>query len=143
MTEKIAEILLVEDDEGDVDLIKEALKESKLHIRLNVVDDGEKAMACLRRQGEYSGISRPDLILLDLNLPKKDGREVLRELKGDSALRCIPVVVLTTSDADTDVRNVYDLGANCYVTKPVGFAQFSRIVQAIEDFWFTVVKLPT
>lgn len=143
MTGKPVEVLLVEDDPGDVDLTKEALREGKITINLQVVDDGVKAMAYLHQEGSYAGAVRPDLIVLDLNLPKKDGREVLRELKTDEKLKRIPVVILTTSDAEADVLKTYGLGANCYITKPVGLDQFAKVVRAIEDFWFSVVKLPS
>jgi two-component system response regulator len=136
------EILLVEDDAGDIDLTEEALEESKLQINLNVVRDGVEAIAYLRREGEYANAISPDLILLDLNLPRKDGREVLQEIKTDDNLKYIPVVVLTTSDTDEDILGAYSLGANCYVNKPLGMEEFTQIVQAIEDFWFTIVKLP-
>jgi CheY-like chemotaxis protein len=137
------EILLVEDNPADVDLTQETLAYAKIRNRLHVVTDGEDALAFLRRQGRYREAIRPDLILLDLNLPRKDGREVLAELKADPELRSIPVVVLTSSDAEKDVVRSYDLGANCYVTKPVDLDQFASVVRAIEDFWFVVVKLPT
>ena len=135
-------ILLVEDDPADVELTTEALKESKLWIRLRVVEDGEAAMAFLRKQGEYQDAPDPDLVLLDLNLPKKDGREVLREVKEDPQLKHIPVVILTTSSSETDILKTYHLGANCYIAKPVGLDQFAKVVAAIDNFWFTVVKLP-
>lgn len=136
------EILLVEDNPADVDLTQETLAYAKIRNRLHVVSNGEEALAFLRREGRYSDVIRPDLILLDLNLPRKDGREVLEELKADPDLRSIPVVVLTSSDAEKDVVRSYDLGANCYVTKPVDLDQFSNVVRTIEDFWFVVVKLP-
>ena len=136
------EILLVEDNPADVDLTQETLAYAKIRNRLHVVNDGDDALAFLRRQGRYSEAIRPDLILLDLNLPRKDGREVLAELKADPELRRIPVVVLTSSDAEKDVVRSYDLGANCYVTKPVDLDQFASVVRTIEDFWFVVVKLP-
>jgi len=139
---KPIEILLVEDNPGDVRLTLEALKEGKVRNNLNVVSDGVEALAFLRHQGEYSQAPRPDLILLDLNLPKKDGREVLGEIKGDEAFRRIPVVVLTTSRAEEDILKSYDLYANCYVTKPVDLERFLTVVKSIEDFWLTVVKLP-
>lgn len=142
MMDKGIEILLVEDDPGDVDLTQEILEEAKVMVNLNVVDDGIKAIEFLHREGQYAGVSRPDLILLDLNLPKKNGREVLAEVKSDENLRRIPVVILTTSDSDKDILETYGLGANCYVTKPVGLDQFAEIVKFIEGFWFTVVKLP-
>jgi two-component system response regulator len=136
------EVLLVEDDPGDADLTREMLAQEKITVNLHVVEDGVDALAFLRQQGVYTDVPRPDLILLDLNMPRKDGREVLQELKADDALKTIPVVVLTTSAADQDILKAYNLGANCYVTKPVGLEQFARVVSAIDDFWFTVVKLP-
>jgi len=136
------EILLVEDSPGDVRLTKEALKEGKVLNHLNVVGDGVEALAFLRKQGAYANALRPDLILLDLNLPKKDGREVLEAIKSDSDLKRIPVVILTTSDAEKDVLKSYELHANCYVTKPVDLEQFITVVRSVEDFWLTVVKLP-
>lgn len=136
------EILLVEDNPGDVRLTKEALKEAKVGNNLHVVEDGVAAMQFLRREGEYLDMPRPDLILLDLNLPKKDGREVLEEIKADDSLKLIPVVVLTTSHAEEDIVRSYNLHANCYVTKPVDLDQFMRIVKSIEDFWLTIVRLP-
>jgi two-component system, chemotaxis family, response regulator Rcp1 len=136
------EILLVEDNPGDVDLTKEALERTKVSNRLHVVEDGEQAIDFLSKRGVYADAPRPDLILLDLNLPKRDGREVLQEIKADPRLTEIPVVVLTTSQADEDVCRAYRLHANCYITKPVNFRQFLKVVQAIEDFWLTVVKLP-
>jgi two-component system, chemotaxis family, response regulator Rcp1 len=136
------EILLVEDSPGDVRLTIEALKEAKLRNRLHVVDDGVKAMEFLRRQGAYSEVPRPDLVLLDLNLPRKDGREVLQEIKSDPDLMRIPVVVLTTSSAEEDVLRAYNLHANCYVTKPIGFQEFMKVIRCIEQFWLTIVRLP-
>lgn len=136
------EILLVEDNPGDVRLTQEALKEGRITNRLHVVDDGEKALVFLRQEGEYADSPRPDIILLDLNLPKKDGRQVLAEIKSDPQLRRIPVVVLTTSKAEEDILRSYDLHANCYITKPVDLDQFLGVVRSIEDFWLTVVKLP-
>ena len=136
------EILLVEDNPGDVRLTQEVLKEGKVHNNLQVVGDGVEAMAFLRRKNSYSQAPRPDLILLDLNLPKKDGREVLQEIKADRHLNRIPVVVLTTSDADEDILRSYDLRANCYITKPVGLDQFIRVIRSIETFWLTIVTLP-
>jgi two-component system, chemotaxis family, response regulator Rcp1 len=136
------EILLVEDSPADVRLTKEALKEEKLYIRLNVVNDGVEAMAYLRREGSYATAARPDLILLDLNLPKKDGREVLKEIKSDEKLKIIPVVVLTISKAEEDVAKSYNLHANCFITKPLDLDQFSKVVKTIQDFWLTIVKLP-
>ena len=139
---RAVEILLVEDNPGDVGLTRETLKDSKLLNHMNVVNDGVEAMAFLRHQGKYVNATRPDLILLDLNLPKKDGREVLAEVKADEQLRRIPVVVLTTSSAEQDILKTYDLHANCYITKPVNLDQFTEVVKAIEEFWFTIVKLP-
>jgi two-component system, chemotaxis family, response regulator Rcp1 len=136
------EILMVEDNPGDVRLTREALKGGKVWNQLNVVEDGVAALDYLHRRPPYEGARRPDLILLDLNLPKKDGREVLAEVKSDASLKLIPVVVLTSSQADEDVVRAYALNANCYVAKPVDLHQFNRIVQAIESFWFTVVTLP-
>ncbi|MBF0509815.1 MAG: response regulator [Deltaproteobacteria bacterium] len=139
---KPLEILLVEDDPADVDLTQEALDSSKIKVNLHVVNDGVAAMDFLRGQGRFATAPFPDLILLDLNMPKKDGREVLAEIKADDKLKLIPVVVLTTSQAEEDILKSYDLGANCYISKPVGLTEFSRVVRSIEDFWFTVVKLP-
>jgi chemotaxis family two-component system response regulator Rcp1 len=136
------EILLVEDNAGDVRLAREGLRECKLLNNLSVASDGVKALAFLRREGEHAQAPRPDLIMLDLNLPRKDGREVLREIKEDEQLRRIPVVVLTTSKAEEDILKSYSLHANCYVTKPLAIEQFITVVQAIETFWFTIVKLP-
>lgn len=139
---KPVEVLLVEDNPGDVRLTLEALKDGKVNNHLSVVEDGVEALAFLRREGKYADASRPDLILLDLNLPKKDGREVLAEIKTDEDLKRIPVVVLTTSKAEEDILKTYNLHANCYITKPVDFDQFVIVVRLIEDFWFTIVKLP-
>ena len=136
------EMLLVEDDPGDVLMTREALSESKLLNTLHVVDNGEQAVEFLRRQGEYADAPRPDLILLDLNLPRLDGSEVLAIIKGDPDLRAIPVVVLTTSDAEEDVLRSYQLHANAYVTKPVDFASFVSVVRQVDDFFLTVVRLP-
>ena len=136
------EILLIEDSPSDAELTTEALKESRVRNHLSLVEDGVEAMAFLRRQGRYSGAPRPDLIMLDLNLPRKDGREVLAELKADKDLQIIPVVVLTTSRAEQDVLRVYHLHANCYITKPVDFDQFLRVVRSVEAFWLLVVALP-
>jgi len=133
------EILLVEDNPGDARLTLEALAEGKVRNRLTVVADGIEALELLRRDG----VTRPDVILLDLNLPKKDGREVLEEIKNDPELKQIPVVILTTSSADEDIIRTYDSHANCYITKPVDFGQFIRVVRSIEDFWLNVVKLPS
>jgi two-component system response regulator len=139
---KAIEILLVEDDPGDIDLIEEALEDAKLQINLNSVRDGVEALAYLRQEGKYTQAISPDLILLDLNLPRRDGREVLQDIKGDNYFKRIPVVVLTTSDAEDDILKSYNLGANCYVSKPLGMQDFIKIVESIENFWFTVVKLP-
>ena len=136
------EILLVEDNPADVDLTRETLEFAKIRNRLHAVSDGVEALAFLRREPPHEDAVRPDLILLDLNLPRMDGREVLQALKGDASLRSIPVVVLTSSDAEKDVLKSYDLGANCYITKPVDLDQFADVVRSIEDFWFVVVKLP-
>jgi chemotaxis family two-component system response regulator Rcp1 len=139
---KPIEILLVEDNPGDVRLTKEALKESKIRNTLHVAEDGVEAIAFLRKEGKYATMPRPDIIILDLNLPRKDGREVLAEIKVDEDLKRIPVVVLTTSRAEEDILKTYNLHANCYITKPVNLDQFVKIVSAIEDFWLTIVKLP-
>jgi chemotaxis family two-component system response regulator Rcp1 len=136
------EILLVEDNPGDVRLTREALQEGKVRNHLSVAADGVEALAFLRREPPHGDAPRPDLILLDLNLPKKDGREVLEAIKADPSLRNIPVVVLTSSQAEQDILRVYGLHANCYVTKPVDFDQFIHVVKTIEEFWFTIVKLP-
>lgn len=140
---KPIEILLVEDNPGDVRLTQEALKDGKLHNNMHVVGDGVEAMAFLRREGQYANVVRPDLILLDLNLPRMDGREVLAEIKVDNNLRLIPIVVLTTSSSEEDVLRSYNLHANCYITKPVDLEQFFRVVKAINEFWLTVVTLPS
>ncbi len=136
------EILLVEDNPGDVRLTKEALKEGKVMNVLNIVENGEEALAYLRRQGAYAQTTRPDLILLDLNLPRKSGQEVLEEIKEDPDLRRIPVVILTVSEAEQDIIKSYNLHANCYITKPVNLEQFMEVIKNIEDFWLTVVMLP-
>ena len=135
-------VLLVEDSPGDVRLTQEALKDAKVHINLHVASDGIEAMAFLLREGAHAENPRPDLILLDLNLPRKDGREVLKEIKESATLATIPVVILTTSAAQEDVINSYRLHANCYITKPVSLDGFLKVVQSIDDFWLTVVKLP-
>ncbi len=135
-------ILLVEDNAGDARLTQEALRAGKIHSRLNVVTDGEAALSFLRREGTHAAAPRPDLILLDLNLPGMSGREVLAVIKTDEDLRRIPVVVLTSSAAEQDILESYDLRANCYVCKPVDLDQFMKVVQSIEDFWLTIVKLP-
>ncbi|MGH7960931.1 MAG: response regulator [Candidatus Binatia bacterium] len=136
------EILLVEDNPGDVRLVQEALQKGKVRTRLSVAEDGEEALAFLRREGRHTGAVRPDIILLDLNLPKKDGHRTLADMKGDPALRCIPVVVLTTSTAPEDISQSYALHANCYIVKPMDLEQFFAVMQAIEEFWFTVVTPP-
>lgn len=136
------EILMVEDNPGDVRLAQEALKDAKVSNTLRVVEDGAAALDFLYQRGEYANALRPDLILLDLNLPKKNGREVLEEIKQDAQLKTIPVVILTTSQAEEDIVRAYSLHANCYITKPVDFAQFSKIVRTIEDFWLSIVTLP-
>lgn len=136
------EILLVEDNPGDVRLTREALKDGKIHNNLHVAYDGVEAVDFLRRNGDYADATRPDVILLDLNLPRKDGREVLAEIKNDADLAAIPVVILTTSEADEDILESYRLHANCYITKPVDLEQFIRVVKSVEDFWFEIVRLP-
>ncbi|HEU0036815.1 MAG TPA: response regulator [Kofleriaceae bacterium] len=143
MTGKPIEILLVEDNPGDVRLTEEALREGKVRNNLHVARDGVEAIEFLRRQGKFADAVRPDLVLLDLNLPRKDGREVLAEIKDDAELKTIPVVVLTTSSAETDILRSYSLHANCYITKPVDLEQFVQVVKSIDDFWLTVVRLPT
>jgi len=137
-----AEILLVEDNPADVGLTREALDDAKVANRLTVVNDGVEAMAYLRREGKYANATRPDLILLDLNLPKKDGRSVLADVKADESLKRIPVVVLTTSAAEEDIYRAYGLHANCYICKPVDFGTFVMIVNSLESFWLSIVKLP-
>jgi CheY-like chemotaxis protein len=139
---KVIDVLLVEDDAGDVLLIEEAFADNKVRNRVHHVSDGVDALAFLRREGEYADAPHPDLVLLDLNLPRKEGREVLAEIKGDDALRHIPVVVLTTSKAEEDVLRSYKLHANAYVTKPVDFDRFIEVVRQIDEFFVTVVKLP-
>lgn len=142
-TYKIVEILLVEDNPGDADLARETLASSKLRNNLHVATDGEKAMQFMRRQAPFEDAPRPDIVLLDLNLPRKDGREVLAEIKQDNDLKRIPVVILTSSQADEDVLRSYNLHANCYITKPLDFKQFTKVVHSIESFWLTIVKLPS
>jgi CheY-like chemotaxis protein len=136
-------ILLVEDNPGDVRLTLEAFKEGKVNNDISVVNDGVEALAYLRKEGQYTNAQRPDVILLDLNLPKKDGYEVLAEIKQDSNLKRIPVVILTTSEAERDILQTYYMHANCYITKPVDLDQFITVVKSIETFWLNVVKLPT
>ena len=138
----VIEVLLVEDDPGDVVLIREAFEHNKVYNALHVVSDGVEALEFLRREGEHAGARRPDLVLLDLNLPRKDGRQVLAEVKQDADLRTIPVVILTTSEAEEDIARSYDLHANAYVTKPVDFERFIEVVRQIDNFFVTVVTLP-
>lgn len=140
---KTIEILLVDDDEADIMLTEESLRDSKIHVSLNTVNDGIAALQYLKQEARYAQAARPDIILLDLNMPKKDGRETLTEIKADAKLRNIPVVVLTTSEDAFDINKCYELGANCYITKPVGFEAFKKMVSTLEDFWFTVVKMPS
>ncbi len=142
MIGKPIEILLVEDNPGDARLAEEALKDAKVYNNMNLVQDGVEAMAYLRHEGKYADKPRPDLILLDLNLPKKNGHEVLAEIKADEDLKRIPVVILTVSQDERDILETYENHANCYITKPVDLAQFMEVVKAIEDFWLTIVKLP-
>ncbi len=142
MASSPVEILLVEDNPGDVRLTREALRDAKVRNNLHVVEDGIKAIEFLRREGEYASAVRPDLILLDLNLPRMSGREVLQEIKADPDLLQIPVVVLTSSQAETDIASSYALHANCFVTKPVDLDQFIHVVRSLEDFWLTIVRLP-
>ncbi|BBO86105.1 response regulator [Desulfosarcina ovata subsp. sediminis] len=142
ITPKPVDILLVEDNPGDADLAREAIEESKINNNLYVVEDGIKAMDFLKRSPGYEQAPRPDLVILDLNLPRKDGREVLAEIKADDNLKRIPVVILTTSKADEDVVKSYNLHANCYITKPIVFDQFIKVVRCIEDFWLSIVVLP-
>jgi CheY-like chemotaxis protein len=138
---RTVEVLLVEDNPGDIRLTQEAFKDGKICNHLSVVRDGVEAMTFLRREGPYANAPRPDLILLDLNLPRKDGRDVLAEIKAEEKLKRIPVVVLTTSNAEKDILKTKDLHASCYITKPVDFEQFIKVVKLIEDFWFTIIKL--
>ena len=140
---KPVEILLVEDNEGDVGLIEEVFEEAKIRNNIHVAEDGEEAVLYLRGEGKFSGSPRPDIILLDLNLPKKDGREVLKEIKEDDNLKNIPVVILTTSNAEKDILRAYDLHANAYITKPLDFDQFIKAVGSIENFWLEIVNLPS
>jgi chemotaxis family two-component system response regulator Rcp1 len=141
-TSAAIEVLLVEDSPGDVRLTKEAFKDAKVHINLHVASDGAEAMAFLGREGEHANVPRPDLILLDLNLPKKDGREVLAEVKASPSLKSIPVVILTTSASEEDILRSYLLHANCYITKPVDLDGFLKVVKSVDNFWLSVVKLP-
>jgi two-component system, chemotaxis family, response regulator Rcp1 len=142
MSRDIVEILLVEDNPGDVVLVREALSDGKVCNNLHVAVDGVQAMEFLRREGGFAEAPRPDLILLDLNLPRKNGREVLAEIKSDPGLQAIPVVVLTTSKEEEDILRSYQLHANSYITKPVSFGQFLKVMRSIEDFWFEIVRLP-
>jgi CheY-like chemotaxis protein len=137
------QVLLVEDNPGDVRLTREALKDAKVYLELHVVSDGAKAMEFLRKEGQYRDVPRPDLILLDLNLPRKDGREVLAEIKTDPLLLTIPVVILTTSAAEADIQRTYQLHANCFISKPVDMEGFLTVVHSIDDFWLSVVRLPS
>ena len=139
---KIIDILLVEDNPGDVRLTREALKEGKVLVNLSVTGDGVEALEFLRHTGRYTRSPHPDIILLDLNLPRMDGRKLLAEIKNDPDLRRIPVVILTTSKSEEDILKTYDLHANCYITKPVDLEQFITVVKSVEEFWFTIVKLP-
>jgi CheY-like chemotaxis protein len=141
-TGRSIEILLVEDSPGDVRLTQEVLRDGKVNNRLSIVYDGVAALSFLRREGQYATAPHPDLILLDLNLPKKDGREVLEVIKSDSSFKRIPVVILTTSQAEEDILRAYDLHANCYITKPIDLEQFIRVIKSIEEFWLSIVKLP-
>lgn len=139
---KPVDILLVEDNPGDILLTMEALKGLKVINKLYVAEDGVEAMEFLYRKGKYSKMPRPDIILLDLNMPRKDGREVLAEIKQDDSLKSIPVIILTTSKSEEDILTTYGLHANCYITKPLEFEQFFKVIQSIDNFWFTIVKLP-
>lgn len=142
MNPEIIQILLVEDSTSDVELTIEAMREAKVANQLHVVGDGVDALDFLRQEGKYSSCPRPTLVLLDLNLPRKDGKEVLAEIRADASLQRIPVAVLTTSKAESDVLRSYELGANCFITKPVHFEEFLEVIHAIEDFWLTIVRLP-
>lgn len=141
--EKPIEILIVDDNEGDLRLAKEGFKKNKIRNRIHSVEDGVEAMEFLRKEGKYTNVPRPDLILLDLNLPKKDGREVLEEIKNDETLKSIPVVILTISKAEEDILKTYNLHANCFITKPIDYKQFIKVVNSIENFWLAIVKLPS
>lgn len=136
------EILLVEDNPGDIRLTQEALRTARIPNRLRVAEDGVEAMAMLYREGQYAAAPLPDLILLDLNLPRKDGREVLREIKADPVLKRIPIIILTTSQSEPDILRAYDLHANCYITKPVDYERFQAVIRAIENFWLAIARLP-
>jgi CheY-like chemotaxis protein len=139
---KPIEILMADDNKGDVRLTLEALKGAKVKNNIHVVGDGVEAMAFLRKEGKYANMPRPDILLLDLNMPKKGGIEVLQEIKTDAELKCLPVVILTVSQSEEDIMKSYNLHANCYISKPVDLNQFIKIVNSLEDFWFTIVKLP-
>lgn len=139
---KVINILLVEDDAGDVELTREGLATGRFTVHLHTVVDGIKALQFLKREEPYADAVRPDIILLDLNLPKMDGKETLKQIKADEHLRSIPVIVLTTSETEIDIVTCYELGANCYISKPVGFVDFLKVVRVLEEFWFTVVKMP-
>jgi CheY-like chemotaxis protein len=139
---KAVHILLVEDNEGDIVLTLEALKEARIHNNVDVIRDGEKAMEFLKKEGEFGNAKTPDLILLDINLPKIDGKEVLASIKNDEVLKIIPVVMLTTSDSEKDIIESYNSHANCYITKPVGFENFMRVILTIKEFWISIVQLP-
>jgi two-component system response regulator len=136
------DILVVEDNPGDARLIREVLNDNKLYNSLNIVNDGVEAMSFLHNEGKYASVARPDLIILDLNLPRKDGREVLAEIKADRELMHIPLVIMTISQAEEDILKTYKLHANCYITKPIDLNEFIKVIKSIEDFWFSVVKLP-
>jgi CheY-like chemotaxis protein len=139
---ELIDILVVEDNPGDARLIKEILNENKFYNSLYIVNDGVEAMSFLRNEGKYSIVPKPNLIILDLNLPRKDGREVLAEIKGDEDLRHIPIVIMTISQAEEDIQKTYKLHANCYITKPIDLNEFIKVIKSIEDFWFSTVKLP-
>lgn len=139
---RIIELLIVDDDPGDIELTREVLEASKLKLNISEVHNGEECLRYLRKEGQYNNAVKPDLILLDLNMPRMDGRAALRELKADADLRLIPVVILTTSSAEEDILRTYSEGANCYVQKPVGLTELQKVVSMVESFWFTVVKLP-
>jgi CheY-like chemotaxis protein len=143
MKSRLVEVLLVEDDEAEADLTRETLEDQRISVKLNTVEDGMEAMAYLLQEGAYADAVRPDLILLDLNMPKKDGREVLKELKNDENLKHIPVLVLTNSASDKDILIAYKLGANCYLKKPIGLDEFGHLLKSIDKFWFNLVKLPS
>jgi len=142
MNTRLVEVLLVEDDEAEADLTRETLQDQSISVKLNTVEDGIEAMAYLLQKGEYANAVRPDVILLDLNMPKKDGREVLKELKNDDNLKHIPVLVLTNSSSDKDILIAYQLGANCYLKKPIVLDEFAHVLKLIDRFWFNLVKLP-